>query len=114
MKYKSSCHYLSQTNILKFLHNILRLCCSCCVDSVAAMHVQGNAIVHYGHTCFSKANIPVFTVLPKGYLNVEETMKLLHDNFNSDGNDKLCLFYDVEFEHCKGEIVNLNKITWKH
>ncbi|KAJ8735243.1 hypothetical protein PYW07_006863 [Mythimna separata] len=74
---------------------------SCCVDSVAAMHVQGDAIVHYGHTCFSKTNIPVFTVLPKGLLDLEKTMKLLNDNFNSDENVKLCLFYDAEFEHCR-------------
>ncbi|XP_026731754.1 2-(3-amino-3-carboxypropyl)histidine synthase subunit 2 [Trichoplusia ni] len=73
---------------------------SCCVDSVAAMHVQGNAVVHYGHTCFSKTNIPVFTVLPKKQLQVEENMKTLLEHFSSDENVKLCLFYDAEFEHC--------------
>lgn len=78
------------------------------MDSVAAMHVQGNAIVHYGHTCFSKTNIPVFTVLPKKHLDVEETMKLCHDNFNTDDNIKLCLFYDAAFEHCRGEILSKN------
>lgn len=76
---------------------------SCCVDSVAAMHVQGNAVVHYGHTCFSKTNIPVLTVLPKKELDLEATMNVFKDNFNSDGDMKLCLFYDADYEHCRGK-----------
>lgn len=83
------------------------------MDSVAAMHVQGNAIVHYGHTCFSKTNIPLYTVLPKGHMDVVETMKLLHDNFNSDENVKLCLFYDAKFEHCKGKTKSYNTYNEK-
>ncbi|XP_059058385.1 2-(3-amino-3-carboxypropyl)histidine synthase subunit 2 [Achroia grisella] len=77
---------------------------SCCVDTVAAMHVQGNAVVHYGHTCFSKTNLPVFIVLPRGDLNIDGTINNLFNNFNSDSNNSLCLFYDTEFEHCKDEI----------
>ncbi|KPJ15380.1 Diphthamide biosynthesis protein 2 [Papilio machaon] len=77
---------------------------SCCVDAVAAMHVQGDAVIHYGRSCFTKSNIPVFTVLPKKKLNLEASMKTLQNNFGSDEIDKLCLFYDAEFEHCKDEI----------
>ncbi|XP_014358010.2 2-(3-amino-3-carboxypropyl)histidine synthase subunit 2 [Papilio machaon] len=77
---------------------------SCCVDAVAAMHVQGDAVIHYGRSCFTKSNIPVFTVLPKKKLNLEASIKTLQDNFGSDEIDKLCLFYDAEFEHCKDEI----------
>lgn len=76
---------------------------SCCIDSVAAMHVQSDAVVHYGHTCFSITNIPVFTVLPKQELNVEAAMELLSDKFTSDNHMRLCLFYDSAFEHCKGK-----------
>lgn len=78
---------------------------SCCVDSVAAMHVQGDAVVHYGHSCFSKTDIPVFTVLPRKDLDVEAMFKVLKDNFNSDDNVKFCLFYAAEYEHCK-EIIS--------
>ncbi|KAI5632875.1 putative diphthamide synthesis protein domain-containing protein [Phthorimaea operculella] len=77
---------------------------SCCVDTVAAMHVDGNAVIHYGHSCFSKANIPVFTVLPKRNLDIEGTMAKLQSHFKSDEIDKLCLFYDPEYEHCKDEL----------
>ncbi|KOB69621.1 Diphteria toxin resistance protein 2, dph2 [Operophtera brumata] len=74
---------------------------SCCIDSVAAMHVNSDAVVHYGHTCFSKTNIPVLTVLLKTDLNVEASMKVLCDKFASDHEVRLCLFYDAAFEHCK-------------
>ncbi|KPJ00308.1 Diphthamide biosynthesis protein 2 [Papilio xuthus] len=77
---------------------------SCCVDAVAAMHVQGDAVIHYGRSCFTKSNIPVFTVLPKKELNLSSSMKTLQDKFDSDKLDKLCLFYDCEFEHYKDEI----------
>lgn len=74
---------------------------SCCVDSVAAMHVEGEAVIHYGHTCFTKSNIPVYLVLPKKQLNIDLVNKLLTEHFDAE-NSKLCLFYGAEYEHCKG------------
>lgn len=79
---------------------------SCCVDTVAAMHVQANAIVHYGHTCFSKCDIPVYYVLPQSDLDVVSTVKAFKDNFPTDENVKLCLFYAEEFEHYRGTLQN--------
>lgn len=73
------------------------------MDVVAAMHVQANALVHYGHACFSKTNLPVYTVLPKQDLDIDITVELLKSNFNSNDNVKLCLFYDPDFEHLKGK-----------
>ncbi|XP_072947417.1 2-(3-amino-3-carboxypropyl)histidine synthase subunit 2 [Epargyreus clarus] len=74
---------------------------SCCVDEVAAMHVKGDAIIHYGRSCFTKTNIPVYIVLPKKHLDIEKTKKAFQENFHSDEHVNLCLFYDEEFEHCK-------------
>ncbi|XP_046961290.1 2-(3-amino-3-carboxypropyl)histidine synthase subunit 2 [Vanessa cardui] len=79
---------------------------SCCVDSVAVMHVKGDAVIHYGHSCFTKSNIPVYTVLPKTQLNFEVTEKLLLENFKPDEPIQLCLFYDAEYEHSKDKIAN--------
>lgn len=75
---------------------------SCCVDSVAAMHVQGDAIVHYGHSCFTKTDIPVFTVLPKKRLNTDVLKKIIQEAL-LDHTEKMCLFYDSAYEHCKGK-----------
>lgn len=66
------------------------------------MHVEANAIVHYGHSCFSKTNMPVFTVLPKQELDIDNTVELLKRKFNPSDNVKLCLFYDPDFEHLIG------------
>ncbi|GAA5893300.1 hypothetical protein JCM6882_007998 [Rhodosporidiobolus microsporus] len=39
---------------------------SCCVDEVAAQHVDADFIVHYGHTCLSPtARLPVLYILTK-------------------------------------------------
>ncbi|XP_026492728.2 2-(3-amino-3-carboxypropyl)histidine synthase subunit 2 [Vanessa tameamea] len=77
---------------------------SCCVDSVAVMHVKGDAVIHYGHSCFTKSNIPVYIVLPKTELNFDVTEKLLLENFKLDEPIQLCLFYDAEYEHSKDKI----------
>ncbi|XP_041975133.1 2-(3-amino-3-carboxypropyl)histidine synthase subunit 2 [Aricia agestis] len=74
---------------------------SCCVDAVAAMHVSGDAIVHYGQSCFTKTNIPVYIVLPKKQLDIKSLETLLQ-NFKEHA--KICLFYDSEYDHCKNEI----------
>lgn len=77
---------------------------SCCIDSVAAMHVQANGIVHYGHKCFSKTDIPVYMVLPKEKLDFDAAINTLKEKYDSDDNMKLCLFYGAEFEHCNENI----------
>ncbi|CAK1544384.1 unnamed protein product [Leptosia nina] len=74
---------------------------SCCIDVVASMHVQSDAIVHYGHTCFSKVNIPVFLVFNEKYLNLQNVFQLLQNNKTIDNLDKLCLFYNCEYDHAK-------------
>ncbi|KAI3658888.1 hypothetical protein MP638_003131 [Amoeboaphelidium occidentale] len=33
---------------------------SCCVDAVAAKHVNADCVVHFGEACFSSCDIPVF------------------------------------------------------
>lgn len=71
------------------------------------MHVKGEAVIHYGHSCFTKTNIPVFTVLPKSELNINSVKKLLFENFNANDNTDLCLFYDAEFEHSKGNVFKI-------
>ncbi|GAA5837907.1 hypothetical protein JCM11251_004695 [Rhodosporidiobolus azoricus] len=43
---------------------------SCCVDEVAAQHVDADFIVHYGHTCLSPtARLPVLYILTKRALS---------------------------------------------
>lgn len=40
---------------------------NCCVDEVAAEHLQADCIVHYGHACASRPSVlPVFYILDRG------------------------------------------------
>ncbi|VVD02478.1 unnamed protein product [Leptidea sinapis] len=77
---------------------------SCCVDIVAAMHVESDAIVHYGHSCFSKTELPTYLVHHKTSLDINEVMSTISLSLvsNTDvSSEKLCLFYDAEYEHIK-------------
>ncbi|CAM6093351.1 unnamed protein product [Calypogeia fissa] len=45
---------------------------SCCADEVAAMHVDAQCIVHYGHTCLSvTSRLPVWFVFGRATINSE-------------------------------------------
>lgn len=48
-----------------FLYTGLRLG-SCCVDEVAAQHVDADAMVHYGYACMTQC-VPSFTSAGMGY-----------------------------------------------
>ena len=71
---------------------------SCCVDEVAAAHMNADAVVHFGHYCFSKArNLPVLYIYTKLPLNLE----CLEEEVNSKFSDpqRIVLLYDVDFHH---------------
>lgn len=91
--------------------------CSCCVDEVAAQHVNADLVVHYGHACLSPtARLPVIYVFPKRLLNVEETVSKLSkaaletlDSLQSADDESthrmaLLLSYDVGYAHAAGQV----------
>ncbi|KAJ7749068.1 putative diphthamide synthesis protein-domain-containing protein [Mycena maculata] len=46
---------------------------SCCVDEVAAQHVDADAMVHYGHACMSQTSrLPVIYVFGKKPIDVDD------------------------------------------
>ena len=77
------------------------------------MHVQGEAIIHYGHSCFTITNIPVYKVLPKKQINMEKFQKIIEDSI-IEQNENKCLFYDAAYEYCKGILVKPNIIYAFH
>ncbi|WFC95561.1 Diphthamide biosynthesis protein 2 [Malassezia brasiliensis] len=76
---------------------------SCCVDEVAAAHVQADAVVHYGHTCLSPtAQIPALYVFPRHEIDVSAAVDALHtaaDGLPQDELQALVLTYDVAYAH---------------
>ncbi|KAI9605987.1 hypothetical protein H4Q26_004358 [Puccinia striiformis f. sp. tritici PST-130] len=82
---------------------------SCCVDHVAAQHVNAQAVVHYGQACLSiTPSLPVFYVLPILPFSdemVEHTAKRLVNSLNSmdptfeepHQPSQILLMYDVGY-----------------
>lgn len=96
---------------------------SCCVDEVAAQHVEADVVVHYGHACLSPtARLPVIYVFPKQTVQVAaaasalatSAMQALEDYQGSEGEAqaegsqqkrKAVLFsYDVGYAHVAEEV----------
>ncbi|KAG5437388.1 hypothetical protein PCANB_000819 [Pneumocystis canis] len=49
---------------------------NCCVDEIAAQHVQAECIIHYGHACLSTTErLPVKYILGKQELDIEQCIK---------------------------------------
>ncbi|KAJ7854318.1 putative diphthamide synthesis protein-domain-containing protein [Mycena olivaceomarginata] len=70
---------------------------SCCVDEVAAQHVDADAMVHYGYACMSQTSrLPVIYVFGKKPIDVEDCAQRVSQVF--DGTSAL-LRYDVAYAH---------------
>ncbi|PWN21812.1 hypothetical protein BCV69DRAFT_281737 [Microstroma glucosiphilum] len=96
---------------------------NCCVDEVAAQHVEADVVVHYGHACLSPtARLPVIYVFPKQSVQVEKAASALatsaiqalgkfqasENQSEAEGSQqrrKAILFsYDVGYAHIAEEV----------
>ncbi|CAN6448785.1 unnamed protein product [Victoria cruziana] len=75
---------------------------SCCVDEVAALHVNADCVVHYGHTCLSPTSrLPVLYVFGKAILDVNACAESIFDFLTSACKPTLVLF-GLEYSHAVG------------
>lgn len=88
---------------------------SCCVDEVAASHVNADAMVHYGHACMSKTyRLPVIYVFGKKPIDVSDCVtRLLEVHQKSDNpQNEVFLRADVAYAHkiddIKASILNVS------
>lgn len=79
---------------------------ACCVDEVAAEHVDADVVVHYGRACLSPtARLPVVYVFTAKALNIDvatSSFKATHP----DLEEKVCLMADIPYSHHIPEIYN--------
>ncbi|KAF9031679.1 diphthamide biosynthesis protein, partial [Hymenopellis radicata] len=76
---------------------------SCCVDEVAAEHINATAMVHYGHACMSQTyRLPVMFVFGKKYVDIshcaEESLQHLPEA------SEVTLEHDVAYSHAAEQI----------
>ncbi|KAL9932830.1 hypothetical protein V8E36_008085 [Tilletia maclaganii] len=89
---------------------------NCCVDEVAAAHVDADLVVHYGHTCLSAtANLPALYVFPRLPIDPAHaasslasfTRARLPPVSDSAGPRTLILAYDVAYAHARDQVLEL-------
>ena len=93
----------------------------CCVDEVAAKHVDADLVVHYGHACLSAtARLPVIYVFTKQPLaDVAVAAKALAGKAKEhicNGDDAeavkaLVLTYDVSWDHVVDDVFEATKLA---
>ncbi|XP_076763791.1 diphthamide biosynthesis 2 [Xylocopa sonorina] len=82
-------------------------CGSCCVDEIAAQHINADGIIHFGHACLNPTiRLPVFHVLPKKEIVTTEVINKFKLNF-VNRSERILFFYDVSYAH---KIENIHKI----
>lgn len=76
---------------------------SCCVDEVAASHVNADAVIHFGHACLSKvARLPVHYVFPNLKFDAANFHKHLSKTFPTT-DEKIIVFYSTALFYQLGE-----------
>jgi diphthamide biosynthesis protein 2 len=73
---------------------------ACCVDEIAAEHVDADAVIHYGRACLSPtARLPVVYVFTKRQLDLSRVVECFKETF-SDRLSKVLVMADVTYaEH---------------
>ena len=70
---------------------------SCCVDEIAAEHVNADAVVHYGRACLSPTSrLPVLHIFTKMELNYDSVVKDFRSHF-PEVDTKVILTADVPY-----------------
>lgn len=80
---------------------------ACCVDEIAAEHVDADVVVHYGRSCLSPTSrLPVIYVFTKHHLDHDEVVQSFENEF-SDKEAKVVLMADVTYQDHVPELYRL-------
>ncbi|TVY27136.1 2-(3-amino-3-carboxypropyl)histidine synthase subunit [Lachnellula hyalina] len=95
---------------------------SCCVDEVAAEHVDAEAVVHYGRACLSPTSrLPVVYVFTRRALDIAFVVEGFEESFSGKGEgegggkeEKVVVMADLTFqEHVPVLVERLRERGWK-
>ncbi|PHH61699.1 hypothetical protein CDD81_8044 [Ophiocordyceps australis] len=78
---------------------------ACCVDEVAAEHVDAEVVVHYGRTCLSPTSrLPVIHVYTRHELDMEASLARITSAF-PDKETKVVVMADLTFQEHVSDLV---------
>jgi diphthamide biosynthesis protein 2 len=96
---------------------------ACCVDEIAAEHVDAEVVVHYGRSCLSPtARLPVIYVFTSRNLDVEDVVAAFGDTYAQSGSqegqprgdEKVVLMADIMYHsHIEVVLGRLQERGWK-
>ncbi|RWW66657.1 hypothetical protein BHE74_00025970 [Ensete ventricosum] len=70
---------------------------SCCVDEIAASHVDAECVVHYGHACMSPTStLPAMFVFGKASIDIKNCADLIGRCLSSTDKPILVFRYDAD------------------
>lgn len=71
---------------------------ACCVDEVAAEHVNGDLVVHFGDACLNAIQkLPVVYSFGNPYLDIDNVCKLFEEKFD-DKEAHICLMANASYD----------------
>lgn len=71
---------------------------SCCVDEIAAEHIDAHVVVHFGRSCLSPTSrLPVIYVFTKHVLDLDDALQSFEAEF-PDKESKIVLMADVTYQ----------------
>lgn len=83
---------------------------SCCVDEIAAEHVDAESVIHYGRACLSpSARLPVLHIYTEQDLDHEQCIEAFKSTF-PDHAAKVILTGDIPYH---SHIENIGQALWK-
>ena len=86
---------------------------SCCIDEIAAEHVEAEAVIHYGRACLSPtARLPVLHIFTYNELNQAAAIEAFLDAFPTRGA-KVILTADIPYaSHVHGVTESLSRLGY--
>ena len=80
---------------------------ACCVDEVAAEHVEADVVVHYGRSCLSSTvRLPVIYVFTTKPLDSDAVVRSFKETYK-DTSEKVCLMADIPYSYHVPELYRL-------
>eukprot|EP00055_Hartaetosiga_balthica_P014240 m.77191 g.77191 ORF g.77191 m.77191 type:complete len:583 (+) comp8536_c0_seq2:48-1796(+) len=78
---------------------------SCCVDEVAAEHINADVIVHYGFSCLSRTSrIPALYVFGHYPIDASVLNETIHKLVEATPETKYHIIFDVRYQHVESEV----------
>ncbi|KAJ3308150.1 Diphthamide biosynthesis protein 2 [Blyttiomyces sp. JEL0837] len=81
---------------------------SCCVDEVAALHVEADLVVHYGRSCLSRTSrIPVLHVFTKTPIDIDDAIDSIKGILPT--SERCLIFFDTTYHHAISKLASALK-----